>query len=84
MARALAFGASVALSVALTPSDGASPKIIIVGAGFAGLSAAKHLVSQGFTNLVIVEGRDRVGGRTWTDNSLGHPIDLGGAWYVMV
>jgi monoamine oxidase len=31
-------------------------------------------------NVTVLEARDRVGGRTWTDRTLGVPIDLGAAW----
>ena len=54
-------------------------EIIVVGAGAAGLAAGKALVSQGF-RVRILEGRERIGGRIWTDRSLGIPIDLGASW----
>jgi monoamine oxidase len=54
-------------------------KVLVVGAGVAGLSAARHLVDRGI-EVVVLEARDRIGGRVWTDNSLGSPIDLGAAW----
>ena len=54
-------------------------QIIVIGAGIAGISAAKKLKDQGF-RVIILEGRDRIGGRMWTDNSLGVPLDLGAAW----
>ena len=47
-------------------------KIIVVGAGIAGLAAAKKLQEQGF-DVQILEARNRIGGRTWTDYSLGNP-----------
>ncbi|XP_071712404.1 lysine-specific histone demethylase 1 homolog 3 [Rutidosis leptorrhynchoides] len=52
-------------------------KIIIIGAGPAGLTAARHLQRQGF-HVTILESRDRVGGRVFTDrSSLSVPVDLG-------
>jgi len=54
-------------------------QIIVIGAGIAGISAAKKLQAQGFS-VIVLEGRDRIGGRMWTDNSLGIPLDLGAAW----
>ncbi len=54
-------------------------KIIIVGAGFAGVAAGRTLVDAGH-EVVIFEGRDRIGGRTHTDSSLGPDIDFGGSW----
>lgn len=60
---------------------------IIVGAGIAGLSAAKTLVSEGVSpeNILILEGRDRIGGRVCTRSvsigSNGHFFfDEGAAW----
>lgn len=51
----------------------------MVGAGAAGLAAARRLASQGF-KVTILEGRQRTGGRIWTDRSLGIPVDLGASW----
>lgn len=53
--------------------------VVIVGAGFAGLTAAQHLVDQGCSVLVL-EGRDRVGGRVFTGEVAGVKVDLGGTW----
>ena len=53
--------------------------VVIVGAGFAGLTAARELTQRG-ADVLVLEGRDRIGGRTWTDHRLGLDIELGGAW----
>ena len=50
--------------------------VIVVGAGFAGLSAARELTKRGHEVLVL-EGRDRVGGRSLTATLAGVPVDLG-------
>jgi monoamine oxidase len=53
--------------------------VIVVGAGFAGLTAARDLVRSGYQVLVL-EGRDRVGGRTAAGSVAGVPVDLGAAF----
>ncbi len=50
-------------------------KIVVIGAGLSGLYSAFLLQGLGY-DVVIVEARDRVGGRTFTDNN----VDLGGQW----
>src|SRR5690349_601745 len=57
--------------------------VIVIGAGAAGLAAAKELRANGFT-VTVIEGRDRIGGRVWTHQKLGVPIDLGAQWIVDV
>lgn len=52
---------------------------IVVGAGIAGVAAA-NLLSRAGQRVVIVEARDRVGGRLWTDRSAGFCVDLGASW----
>lgn len=52
---------------------------IIVGAGVAGMTAARILADQGY-NILVLESRNRTGGRLWSDASLGFPVDLGASW----
>jgi monoamine oxidase len=54
-------------------------QVIVIGAGMAGLAAAQTLQTADFS-VKIIEGRERIGGRTYTDSSLGADIDLGAAW----
>ncbi|XP_058725350.1 lysine-specific histone demethylase 1 homolog 3-like [Vicia villosa] len=55
----------------------ARKRVIIIGAGPAGLTAARHLNRQGFT-VTVLEARNRIGGRVFTDHSsLSVPVDLG-------
>lgn len=53
--------------------------VVVIGAGFAGLVAAREL-GRGGLDVVVIEARDRLGGRTWTDHRLGHDLELGGTW----
>ncbi|MFF2272811.1 flavin monoamine oxidase family protein [Agromyces sp. NPDC058136] len=52
---------------------------VIVGAGVAGLTAARLLHDAG-RRVVVLEARDRVGGRTWTDRTAGFSVDRGASW----
>lgn len=55
--------------------------VCVVGAGYAGLTAARRLAQHG-KSVVVLEARDRVGGRIWTHTlDDGTPIDRGGAWF---
>lgn len=53
--------------------------MVIIGAGLAGLAAASELLEHG-RSVVVLEARDRVGGRVFTDEVDGTPVDLGAAW----
>lgn len=53
--------------------------VVVIGAGFAGLIAARELAQAG-RSVVVLEARDRVGGRTWTEHRLGHDLELGANW----
>ncbi|WP_125098318.1 flavin monoamine oxidase family protein [Leucobacter chromiireducens] len=56
-----------------------SVDVVVIGAGFAGLTAARELGHAGFEVLTL-EARDRIGGRTWTEQRLGHELELGANW----
>lgn len=73
IAAALACG-SAPLAAQSAPLD-----VLVIGAGGAGLTAAKELRTAGFRTLVL-EARDRIGGRAFTDTSLGVPWDRGCSW----
>lgn len=52
---------------------------IIVGAGFAGLTAARELTQRGH-RVIILESRDRIAGRTHLEERMGRNLELGGTW----
>jgi len=54
-------------------------RVVIVGAGFAGLAVANALSSTGVPSVVL-DGRNRLGGRAWTTDVGGAPVDLGCSW----
>ncbi|WP_442544210.1 flavin monoamine oxidase family protein [Arthrobacter sp. KN11-1C] len=53
--------------------------VVIVGAGPSGLTAARELKKAGLS-VAVLEARDRVGGRTWTDTVDGAMLEIGGQW----
>src|SRR6476661_2329850 len=53
--------------------------VVVVGAGPSGLTAARALKKAGLT-VAVLEARDRVGGRTWTDTVDGAMLEIGGQW----
>ncbi|HRD63109.1 MAG TPA: NAD(P)/FAD-dependent oxidoreductase [Nocardioides sp.] len=62
-----------------TPVPGEPGRVVVVGAGIAGLTVANALTAAG-VDCVVVEARDRIGGRLHTVEVDGHVADLGGAW----
>lgn len=76
--------AGLSLPVLLAGQKSATAKtnsrVVVVGAGLAGLSAARDLVRRGFS-VVVLEARDRIGGRIWTSRQWPDmPMDLGASW----
>jgi putrescine oxidase len=53
--------------------------VVVVGAGASGLTVAYELKKAGHS-VVVLEARDRVGGRLWTDTIDGAMLELGGQW----
>ena len=56
-----------------------APEVIVVGAGAAGIAAARALTERGVA-VAVLEARDRVGGRVVTTTIRGHAVDLGAHW----
>lgn len=78
-AGALAAGVAVPLAAAppARPAVAAGPRIVVVGAGLAGLCAAYRLRRAGYSATVI-EAADRLGGRCWSGTLGGQDIEHGG------
>src|SRR5918998_3613166 len=57
------------------------PDVLVIGAGLAGLIAARELEARG-RSVLVLEARDRIGGRVWLQRGALHGLDLdmGGAW----
>jgi pseudooxynicotine oxidase len=53
--------------------------VIVIGGGFAGVTAARE-ATLGGADVVLLEGRDRLGGRTWTHRWNDTDVELGGGW----
>src|SRR5688500_14196642 len=53
--------------------------VVVVGAGFAGLTVARNLRKAG-VSVIVLEADDRVGGRTKPGRLAGHVVDVGGQW----
>lgn len=54
--------------------------VIVIGAGFTGLIAARDLCQTHGLKVLVIEARDRIGGRTWTAKALGEEVEMGGTW----
>src|SRR2546421_9170507 len=54
--------------------------VCVVGAGYAGVTAARRLTESG-KSVAVLEARNRIGGRIWTYHLPdGSPVDRGGGW----
>ena len=60
-------------------SNAKTHDVIIIGAGISGLAAAEKLHQKNY-NILILEARDRIGGRIWSVKPWGSNLDLGASW----
>ena len=60
--------------------SGPVERVVVIGAGIAGLTVANALTTHGGVECVVLEARDRIGGRLHTVNLAGSMVDLGGSW----
>ena len=70
---------SAASSTSAPASNERNADVLVIGAGIAGLRAAEVLVANG-RRVIVLEARDRLGGRIYTDRSWGVPVELGASW----
>ena len=71
--------ASTSVSAPSAASTERNADVLVIGAGIAGLRAAEVLVANG-RRVIVLEARDRLGGRIYTDRSWGVPVELGASW----
>ncbi|CAD6265937.1 unnamed protein product [Miscanthus lutarioriparius] len=81
-ALVLAAAVLLALTLAQRGSLAATvgPRVIVVGAGMSGISAAKRLSDAGVTDLLILEATDHIGGRMHKKNFAGINVEVGANW----
>jgi len=72
--------AGLAAGVLPVPAMAKGRRIAVIGAGMAGLAAARALDKAG-ADVTVLEARNRIGGRVWTSRLwAGQPADLGASW----
>jgi phytoene dehydrogenase-like protein len=75
MAASLAVLGGISIASQRTQANDA----VVIGAGLAGLACAQRLMAAG-RKVVVLEARQRIGGRIWSEQRHGFAIDLGASW----
>lgn len=74
---ALAFQARLLRAQSIPANDDDTETVVIIGAGAAGIAAGAYLHTEGY-RVILLEARDRIGGRILTDQTLApYPVELG-------
>ncbi|OBA80318.1 monoamine oxidase [Mycobacterium sp. 1164966.3] len=72
-------GALAAGCASGSPSRPDSKSVLVIGAGMAGLAAARRLSDAGWP-VRLIEARARIGGRVYTNRDWGVPLEMGASW----
>src|SRR5687768_14896572 len=76
-------GLAAGCAGSITTPIGGNYDVVVLGAGIAGMAAAQSLKSAGLS-VLVVEARNRIGGRCFCDNSFPAPFDFGGQFFHQV
>lgn len=79
LAAGNALGGSIPSPETKNKTHGHDYDAIVIGGGFAGITAARELAKDGY-RVAVLEARSRLGGRTFTSRYAGHQIEFGGKW----
>ncbi len=70
----------ISSAIGAAPTDPTTTaRVVVIGAGISGLGAAQALAERGY-QVIVVEARDRLGGRIHTATIGSQPVDLGASW----
>lgn len=76
----LAFAAASLALPRMVWAQPSNPDVVMIGAGAAGIAAARRLIADG-RSVLVIEAADRIGGRAYTEHkTFGIPYDQGAAW----
>lgn len=73
----LLFLVTVVITLNSVKCDNNSTKVVIIGGGITGITAASQLFKQGYTNVTILEAESRIGGRIKTQKVDDKYLELG-------